>query len=291
MAYPNYLIHFNKLHSRKNGQFISGDGDGDGTADEHHRYSKNGVKSKERSGEDFDGYTRKKVTKIKDRSGEDFDGYNNQKEQLRAIVNDDRIANLSAKMVCTAARKAAGFAFSKTSLGKTLKEIGFKEVSREMVKVTNLDKIAKDAGLYDAKTRLNNKIQSKVAEGIKKGGNKALDQDFQLTDSQAKKLKIGLGVGGAAAVAGGTAYGVSKAVKNHKAAEAEKRSHFGIPKPETKSKSIIKEVTNNEPYTSETGKKLLKEYYDFFGDDNKKKRKVIQHGACGDFIVTIALED
>ena len=59
MAYPNYLIHFNKLHSRKNGQFISGDGDGDGTADEHHRYSKNGVKSKDRSGEDFDGYIRK----------------------------------------------------------------------------------------------------------------------------------------------------------------------------------------------------------------------------------------
>lgn len=37
--YPSYLIHFNKNHSKKNGQFISGDGDGDGTADEHHRYT------------------------------------------------------------------------------------------------------------------------------------------------------------------------------------------------------------------------------------------------------------
>ena len=125
--HPNYLIHFNKLHSKANGQFISGDGDGDGTADEHHRYSKNGVKEKSRS------------------NTQSSDGYDKQKEQLRAIVNDDRIANLSAKLVCTAARKAAGFAFSKTSLGKTLKEIGFKEASREMVKVTNLDKIAKDA--------------------------------------------------------------------------------------------------------------------------------------------------
>ena len=44
MAYPSYLIHYNKNHSKKNGQFVSGDGDGDGTADEHHRYSKNGVK-------------------------------------------------------------------------------------------------------------------------------------------------------------------------------------------------------------------------------------------------------
>jgi hypothetical protein len=41
-----YLIHYNKNHSKKNGQFISGDGDGDGTADEHHRYSKNGVSVK-----------------------------------------------------------------------------------------------------------------------------------------------------------------------------------------------------------------------------------------------------
>lgn len=46
MGYPDYLVHFNKNHSKKNGQFISGDGDGDGTADEHHRYSKNGVVEK-----------------------------------------------------------------------------------------------------------------------------------------------------------------------------------------------------------------------------------------------------
>lgn len=37
----NYLCHYNKIHSKKNGQFISGDGDGDGVVDEHHRYSKN----------------------------------------------------------------------------------------------------------------------------------------------------------------------------------------------------------------------------------------------------------
>ena len=44
--YPDYLVHFNKLHSKKNGQFVSGDGDSDGIADEHHRYSKNGVVEK-----------------------------------------------------------------------------------------------------------------------------------------------------------------------------------------------------------------------------------------------------
>ena len=30
MSYPTYLIHYNKNHSKSNGQFVSGDGDGDG---------------------------------------------------------------------------------------------------------------------------------------------------------------------------------------------------------------------------------------------------------------------
>ena len=35
MYYSNYLIHYNKNHSSKNGQFVSGDGDGDGIANDH----------------------------------------------------------------------------------------------------------------------------------------------------------------------------------------------------------------------------------------------------------------
>jgi hypothetical protein len=41
MYYPDYLIHFNKNHSSKNGQFISGDGDGDGQVDDRHNGKKN----------------------------------------------------------------------------------------------------------------------------------------------------------------------------------------------------------------------------------------------------------
>lgn len=40
-----YLIHYNKNHSKKNGQFVSGDGDSDGIVDDHHNYSKNKVTS------------------------------------------------------------------------------------------------------------------------------------------------------------------------------------------------------------------------------------------------------
>ncbi len=35
MTYPDYLIHFNKNHSKSNGQFVSGDGDGDGVVNDH----------------------------------------------------------------------------------------------------------------------------------------------------------------------------------------------------------------------------------------------------------------
>ncbi len=44
MEYPTYLIHFNKLHSKKNGQFISGDGDGDGVVNDHASQKKSNLK-------------------------------------------------------------------------------------------------------------------------------------------------------------------------------------------------------------------------------------------------------
>jgi hypothetical protein len=37
----DYLMHFNKNHSKANGQFVSGDGDADGIVDDHHHYSNN----------------------------------------------------------------------------------------------------------------------------------------------------------------------------------------------------------------------------------------------------------
>lgn len=45
VQYGNFLIHYNKNHapkgSKQGGQFVSGDGDGDGIVDDHHHYSKN----------------------------------------------------------------------------------------------------------------------------------------------------------------------------------------------------------------------------------------------------------
>ena len=47
MYYLDYLIHYNKNHNPKNGQFTSGDGDGDGIVDDHHNYR---IRSNSRKG-------------------------------------------------------------------------------------------------------------------------------------------------------------------------------------------------------------------------------------------------
>lgn len=54
----NYLMHFNKNHSKANGQFISGDGDDDGVIDDHHNYSRN--KIGDTSGSDVSDAPKKK---------------------------------------------------------------------------------------------------------------------------------------------------------------------------------------------------------------------------------------
>lgn len=54
----NYLIHFNKNHSKANGQFISGDGDDDGIIDDHHHYASN--RRGDTSGSNVEGSSKKK---------------------------------------------------------------------------------------------------------------------------------------------------------------------------------------------------------------------------------------
>ncbi len=50
MYYSNYIIHYNQNHSKSNGQFISGDGDGDGIVNDHANQRKaNARRAAERS--------------------------------------------------------------------------------------------------------------------------------------------------------------------------------------------------------------------------------------------------
>ena len=47
MEHPSYLIHYNKNHSKANGQFVSGDGDGDGQVND--RAARKAQKEKDRA--------------------------------------------------------------------------------------------------------------------------------------------------------------------------------------------------------------------------------------------------
>lgn len=78
--HPDYLVHFNKNHSKKNGQFISGDGDSDGVADEHHRYSKNGIRKKKTI--DYD----KKVHNPIDMSKRETSEYQNKLQKVHGVI-------------------------------------------------------------------------------------------------------------------------------------------------------------------------------------------------------------
>jgi len=51
MNYPTYLVHYNKNHSKANGQFTSGDGDGDGISNDHaNQKKKKGLSKKAKIG-------------------------------------------------------------------------------------------------------------------------------------------------------------------------------------------------------------------------------------------------
>ena len=65
MKYPSYLIHFNKNHSKKNGQFISGDGDGDGIPNDHAARKKEDITTVKKVG---NGY-KQTMTTIEKKSG------------------------------------------------------------------------------------------------------------------------------------------------------------------------------------------------------------------------------
>ena len=67
MSYPNYLIHFNKNHSSSTGQFISGDGDGDGIVNDH-KNQHNGPQMSARDRQRANKKLYKTVQKIRDKN-------------------------------------------------------------------------------------------------------------------------------------------------------------------------------------------------------------------------------
>lgn len=182
--YPDYLVHFNGNHSSKNGRFTNGDGDNDGIVDDHHNYSRN--------------------------KGDLSDVH---KQQAKAITSDKRVQRMAGKAVVGAGKAVANIAFKRTKLGKAINEAGFKDVTREFSKAIGGDKLGKSTGLKDLNTDLQNKVYDKIGSKAAKVANKAIDQDFKLTDSQARKAKTGLIVGGAVAGTAATSFAASSGAR------------------------------------------------------------------------------
>ena len=89
MDYPTYLVHFNKNHSKKNGQFTYGDGDGDGTADEHHRYTKDGRRIDGKVST-FDALKINRLEKSRKKFSREFNESENGKKLQKATQKADK---------------------------------------------------------------------------------------------------------------------------------------------------------------------------------------------------------
>ena len=171
--YPSYLIHFNKLHSRKNGQFVSGDGDGDGRGDEHHRYTKTG-----------------------------YNTSNNGPPQQ--VVNAQQL-----KLAAGIGKWMAGKAFAKTNFGKLVKESHVSDVAKDMVKMCSLDKMYEQSGVKSSVDSLKEKAYQKTANRINKTYNNG---GLTVNEKNAlKKAGIATGVvAGTVATIGAGKYGLKK---------------------------------------------------------------------------------
>lgn len=173
MTYPSYLVHYNKNHSKSNGQFVSGDGDGDGIADEHHRYTKT-----------------------------EYNTSNNGPPQQ--VVNAQQL-----KLAAGIGKWMAGKAFAKTNFGKLVKESHVSDVAKDMVKMCSLDKMYEQSGVKSSMASLKEKTYQKTANRINKtynNGGLTSNEKYAL-----KKAGIATGVvAGTVATIGAGKYGLKK---------------------------------------------------------------------------------
>lgn len=147
--YPNYLIHFNKNHSSRNGQFTNGDGDGDGIIDDHHNYSRNKV----------DGKYRLSVNPYK--SGKNIgQAIAYRREQPLEV----KVHPKTLKMLVGLGKGLAGMAFSKTKYGQMLND--YRMVINYGKQTVQWDKIMEGSNWENYKQRKSNEMYMHAATFI-----------------------------------------------------------------------------------------------------------------------------
>ena len=127
-----YLVHFNGNHSKRNGQFVNGDGDNDGIIDDHHNYSRN---------------------------KKDLSSNSNKSYVHPADVKD--AAELAGTLVKTGANLYFNFSktgrFIKGEASSLLNSGGFLKAGRQA---------ARDVGTYDLVNRYKNIAYIKIADAM-----------------------------------------------------------------------------------------------------------------------------
>ena len=116
MEYPSYLIHYNKNHSKANGQFVSGDGDGDGVTNDHAHRSNSASKSEALA---------KAEKKIKVGKGLSLGSWG----LTAASIG---LASVGTKQTNVASLIAAAADISMFAVGLTLQDKGRREVAKIM---------------------------------------------------------------------------------------------------------------------------------------------------------------
>jgi hypothetical protein len=158
MEYPSYLIHFNRNHSPKNGQFTSGDGDGDGASDERGRHGR---------------YKPEAIGTNGNQSSVSIDGNDFQQKVYEFQQKAQKFAIKGGlKLSVKAGTWITGKAFVRTKLGKQYNQIkkDWISVGKYTLANTDFNKAMKDsnwsnyrAELNVKKNRFTNKIYDKAA--------------------------------------------------------------------------------------------------------------------------------
>ena len=166
-----YLMHFNKLHSKKNGQFISGDGDSDGKVDEHHRYTKGASNYITKA--TLSGNSKKEIaTRVKEKYNKTYSYDLKPKAKQQTTIDGPvtkEMAGIGLKLGGGFGKWIAGKAFCSTQFGK-----GLTTTWKYTKKYANLDKIFKDVKISDLtgtdklKTNIHDKMSEKTAGAANK---------------------------------------------------------------------------------------------------------------------------
>lgn len=138
MSYPTYLIHYNKNHSKANGQFVSGDGDGDGVANDHKNQKKELTSAEKKAKERAQlKRTRKKIINQQKQYLKD----NSPVEQFKKLPKKEKKARVKAGIIITAASlataAAVGAAYCISERNEKIRNEQNQQRAREWVEKVN----------------------------------------------------------------------------------------------------------------------------------------------------------